>query len=68
MKIKRKLTSAQILGPRFRCWRCKGARTIDLTGLGDRVPCPSCHHTDPASGRPRAFESVEAVEAARRAA
>jgi hypothetical protein len=49
MRVKRSLTSAKILGPRWRCWRCKGRRQIVVSDKGDVRLCPSCNGRDSTS-------------------
>jgi DnaJ-class molecular chaperone len=69
LKVKRKLTSAQIFGSRYRCWRCNGARSIDLAGTGILVPCPSCHGADPIAANSQSVQLLtSAVAEMRRAA
>ena len=49
LRVKRNLTGAEIIGPRWRCWRCQGRRMVAVY-VGNRLttkPCPSCNFTDP---------------------
>ena len=54
MRVKRKLVTAKILGPQWRCWRCQGRRVVEVTAEFWAPPrftaCPSCNGRDPRTG------------------